>query len=609
LRINAAEVCLLRTSLVLLLLNVSFTVALVIPLYARVAEQTLEARRAQLTRLLADEWEYSLRTRPELATQVGDDRYNDRLSDFSDKAIADDLEHTRQSLARFEAIDVTGFPEEEKLNHALMLRILREALDSAQFKNWEMPATQFGGVHLEYALLAFDSPFRNMKDYEDYLSRLHQIPRGLEQAMGHMRDGLRDHRMPPKYLLEKVSGQAQQIADDPLDKSPFTEPLRKFPDSISEPISQKDRKQLREEIENAVKNLVGPAYAKFAKFVRDDYAPHGRLDPGVWALPDGEAHYRFAVRHQTTTDFTAEQIHQLGLKSVAEIETQMLSIAKAQGFSDLKSFNDHIRQDPKLHAKSGRQLLDLYTQYRDQMYGKLPQLFGRLPKNKLTVVPMESFRSADSVPADYSPGAGDGSRPGRINVNEYAPEKRLLLNVEAIAYHEGVPGHHLQFSIAQELTALPPFRRFNLDLNAYTEGWAFYSERLGKEVGFYQDPYSDYGRLQNEMWRAVRWVVDTGVHSQHWTRQQMVDFFHEHTAMDDQNIETEVDRYIAWPAQALSYKMGQTKILELRARAQQELGAKFDLRTFHDAVLDQGPLPLDLLETKINAWIAAQKLL
>jgi len=609
LRINAAEVCLLRTSLVLLLLNVSFTVALVIPLYARVAEQTLEARRAQLTRLLADEWEYSLRTRPELATQVGDDRYNDRLSDFSDKAIADDLEHTRQSLARFEAIDVTGFPEEEKLNHALMLRILREALDSAQFKNWEMPATQFGGVHLEYALLAFDSPFRNMKDYEDYLSRLHQIPRVLEQAMGHMRDGLRDHRMPPKYLLEKVSGQAQQIADDPLDKSPFTEPLRKFPDSISEPISQKDRKQLREEIENAVKNLVGPAYAKFAKFVRDDYAPHGRLDPGVWALPDGEAHYRFAVRHQTTTDFTAEQIHQLGLKSVAEIETQMLSIAKAQGFSDLKSFNDHIRQDPKLHAKSGRQLLDLYTQYRDQMYGKLPQLFGRLPKNKLTVVPMESFRSADSVPADYSPGAGDGSRPGRINVNEYAPEKRLLLNVEAIAYHEGVPGHHLQFSIAQELTALPPFRRFNLDLNAYTEGWAFYSERLGKEVGFYQDPYSDYGRLQNEMWRAVRWVVDTGVHSQHWTRQQMVDFFHEHTAMDDQNIETEVDRYIAWPAQALSYKMGQTKILELRARAQQELGAKFDLRTFHDAVLDQGPLPLDLLETKINAWIAAQKLL
>jgi uncharacterized protein (DUF885 family) len=582
---------------------ISFAAALVVPLFAQTPKQPLEARRDELNRLLADEWEYTLRTQPELATQIGDNRYNDRLSDFSDQAISDDLEHTRQALTRFEAIDITGFPEQEKLNRALMLRSLHETLDSAQFKDWEMPATQFGGIHLGYASLPFDSPFRNVKDYEDYLSRLHRIPRVLEQATGHMRDGLRDHRMPPKYLLEKVSTQAQQIADDPLDKSPFTDPLRKFPDSISEA----DRKLPREKIESAVKNEVAPAYAKFAKFVRDDYAPHGRLDPGVWDLPDGEARYRFAVRHQTTTDFSADQIHQLGLKSVAEIETQMLTIAKAQGFSDLKSFNDHIRQDPTLHAKSGQQLLDLYTQYRDQMYGKLPQLFGRLPKNKLAVIPMESFRTASSPPADYSIGAGDGSRPGRINVNEYAPEKRLLLNVEAIAYHEGVPGHHLQFSIAQELTGLPPFRKYNLDLNAYTEGWAFYSERLGKEVGFYQDPYSDYGRLQNEMWRAVRWVVDTGVHSRHWTRQQMVDFFREHTAMDDENINTEVDRYIAWPAQALSYKMGQMKILELRERAQKELGSKFDLRAFHDAVLDQGPLPLDILETKINEWITIQK--
>ncbi len=589
----------MQTSLVI----ISFVAALVVPLFAQTPKPTLEARRAELNRLLADEWEYTLRTQPELATQVGDNRYNDRLSDFSDKAIADDLEHTRQALTRFEAVDVAGFPEQEKLNRALMLRSLHETLDSARFKDWEMPATQFGGIHLGYASLPFDSPFRNVKDYEDYLSRLHQIPRVLEQAMGHMRDGLREHRMPPKYLLEKVSIQAQQIADDPLDKSPFTDPLRKFPDSISEA----DRKLQREKIETAVSNEVAPAYAKFAEFVRDDYAPHGRLDPGVWALPAGEARYRFAVRHQTTTDFSADKIHQLGLKSVAEIETQMLTIAKAQGFIDLKSFNDHIRQDPKLHAQSGQQLLDLYTHYRDQMYEKLPQLFGRLPKNKLAVVPMESFRTASAPPADYSIGAGDGSRPGRINVNEYAPEKRLLLNVEAIAYHEGVPGHHLQFSIAQELTDLPPFRKYNLDLNAYTEGWAFYSERLGKEVGFYQDPYSEYGRLQNEMWRAVRWVVDTGVHSQHWTRQQMVDFFHEHTAMDDENINTEVDRYIAWPAQALSYKMGQMKILELRARAEKELAAKFDLRAFHDAVLDQGPLPLDMLETKIDAWIATQK--
>ncbi len=586
-------------------MRTSFVLAWIflIPLLTHAAEKSLEARRAELNRLLADEWEYTLRTQPELATHIGDNRYNDRLSDLSDKAIADDLEYERQALLLFEAIDTTGFPEQERLNCSLMVRSLRDGIEAARFKDWEMPATQFGGIHLGYASLPFDSPFRNVKDYEDYRSRLLQIPRVLEQAMGHMRDGLREHLMPPKYLLEKVSAQAQQIADSPLDKSPFSDPLRKFPDSISET----DRKRLAESIENAVKNQVAPAYAKFAKFVREEYAPHGRLDPGVWALPDGEARYRFAVHHQTTTDVTAEQIHELGLKSVTEIENEMMKIARAQGFPDLKSYNAHLKQDPAVHAESGKQLLDLYTQYRDQMYEKLPQLFGRLPKNKLAVVPMESFRSADGVPADYSVGAGDGSRPGRINVNEYAPEKRLLLNVEAIAYHEGVPGHHLQFSIAQEVTDLPPFRKYNLDVNAYTEGWAFYSERLGKEVGFYREPYSDYGRLQNEMWRAVRWVVDTGVHSKHWSRQQMVDFFHEHTAMDDQNIETEVDRYIAWPAQALSYKMGQRKILELRERAQKELGAKFDLRAFHDAVLDQGPLPLDVLEEKINAWISTQK--
>jgi len=564
---------------------------------------SVEARRAELKKLLADEWEYTLRTEPELATNVGDERYNDQLSDLSDKAIAEHLAHDKEALARFEAVDVSGFPEQEKLNQALMVRTLREGVEGARFKDWEMPETQFGGVHLWYASMPAYLPFRNGKDYENYLARLHQMPGRLDQVMGHMRDGLRDHLMPPKYLLEKVAGQAQQVADAPLEKSTFVGPVRKFPDSVPEA----DRTRLRTAIEDAVKNEVVPAYARFAKFVREEYAPHGRVDPGVWSLPDGEARYKFAVEHQTTTKFTADQIHEMGLKSVAEIEGEMLRIAKTQGYRDLKSFNEHIKQDPALHAKSGQQLLELYSKYRDQMYTKLPELVGKQPKNKLEVVPMEEFRSADAVPADYSPGAGDGSRPGKINVNEYAPEKRLLLNVEAIAYHEGVPGHHLQFSIAQELTGLPPFRRFTLDFNAYSEGWAFYSERLGKDVGFYQDPYSDYGRLQNEMWRAVRWVVDTGVHAKHWSRQQMVDFFHEHTAMDDQNIETEVDRYIAWPGQALSYKMGQMKILELRARAQKELGAKFDLRAFHDAILDQGPLPLDLLETKVGEWIRAEK--
>ena len=339
--------------------------------------------------------------------------------------------------------------------------------------------------------------------------------------------------------------------------------------------------------------------------MRNDYAPKGRTEWGVWALPDGDDRYRFYIRQMTTTDMTPEEIHDLGVKQVAEIETEMLNIARQQGYNDLASFNERIRNDKKLYATSGGQLLDLYNHYTDQMYAKLPQMFGHLPKTKLEVMPMEAFRAANALPADYSIGAGDGSRPGRINVNEYDPTHRLLLNVEAIAYHEGIPGHHLQFSIAQEQTELPDFRRFSY-YNAYSEGWAFYAERLGKEAGFYQDPYSEYGRLENEMWRSVRLVVDTGVHSQHWSRQQMVDYFRQHTAMDEPSIDSEVDRYIAWPAQALAYKIGQMKILELRERARQQLGDRFDLRAFHDAVLADGPLPLDVLEANMNRWTAEQ---
>jgi len=340
--------------------------------------------------------------------------------------------------------------------------------------------------------------------------------------------------------------------------------------------------------------------------VKNDYAPKGRTALGANSLPNGDARYQHYIHELTTTNLTPDVIHQMGLKQVDEIEAQLLAIARKQGFNDVKSFNDHIRQDPKLHGTSGKQILDLYQHYTDQMYAKLPELFGRLPKAKLTVIPMETYRQPSSPPADYSPGIADGSRPGRINVNQYEPEKRLLLNLEAIAYHEGVPGHHLEFSISSELTGIPPFRKYTF-LPAYSEGWALYSERLGKEVGFYEDPYSEYGRLENEMWRSIRLVVDTGVHSMHWTREQMVDYFHKYTAMDEPNVQTEVDRYIAWPAQALSYKLGQMEIVSLREQAKKELGSKFDIRAFHDEILSAGPLPLDILHARVTAWVASQK--
>ncbi|MGA2848144.1 MAG: DUF885 domain-containing protein [Terracidiphilus sp.] len=579
--------------------------ALSLLLASMVSAQTaapLAARRAQLRDAIEQEWQYGLKTSPELATAIGDARYNDQLADRSAEAAERDVQHARASIRLFESIDTTGFPEQETLNKTLMLRQLHDDLDSAQFRPWEMPVNQMNGDHLDLAALPSQMSFNTVKDYENYLARLHAMPHALDQDTANMRQGIEDRLMPPRYLLEKVASEAQDIATKPLAESPFTAPLRHFPSTISAP----DQKRLTQAIEAAVKDEVEPAYAKFASFVRDEYAPHGRTEYGVWSLPNGEAQYRLAVRQMTTTDRSPAEIHAMGVKQVAEIDAQMLALAQSLGFHDLKSFNEHIRKDPEHYGKSSQQIFDLYQHYADQMKARLPQLFGHLPKTPLEVVPMEAYRAPHAVPADYSPGAADGGRPGRINVNEYDPTHRLLLNVEAIAYHEGIPGHHMQFSIAQELPDVPAFRRFS-QYNAYSEGWAFYAERLGKEVGFYQDPYSEYGRLENEMWRSVRLVVDTGVHNQHWSRQQMIDFFHEHTAMDDQNIETEVDRYIAWPGQALAYKLGQMKILELRERAKQALGARFDIRAFHDAVLDEGPLPLDLLDERINTWIAEQK--
>lgn len=567
----------------------------------RGAEDTVQGRRGQLKQALEAEWDYQLRTHPEMATEVGDDRYNNRLNDYSAAAAERDEQHARQAMRIFAAIDTTGFTDEEKLDRDLMLRQLHESIEQTSYKPWEMPEDQINGVHLNIASLPDDMPFRNQQDYENYLARLNQIATVFEQITVNMRAGMQDHLMPPRYLLEKAAAQAQNIANKPVNSSPFLEPAKHFPKSIPQP--EQDR--LRHAIEQAIQQHVAPAYGQLGAFLRDTYAPKGRTQEGIWALPDGAACYRFAVRQMTTTDLAPEQIHAMGLEQVKEIETEMLKVAQSEGFHDLHSFNQHIREDRQLYGTSAEQIFDLYRRYTDQMYGKLPQLVSHLPKAKLEVVPMSQFRAPEAVPADYSPGSGNGTRPGRINVNEYDPQHRLLLNVEAIAYHEGIPGHHLQFSIAQERTDLPAFRRFG-NYNAYSEGWAFYAERLGREVGFYQDPYSEYGRLENEMWRSVRLVVDTGCHAKHWTRQQMIDYFREHTAMDEQNIETEVDRYIAWPGQALAYKVGQMKLLELRARAQETLGPRYSLRGFHDAVLAEGPLPLDVLESVINHWIHEQ---
>jgi uncharacterized protein (DUF885 family) len=562
----------------------------------------LEARRKALTDLLHEQWEYTMSRNPIYASILGDKRYNDKLDDFSQQAIDDNLVETRRFLNRFEAIDTTGFPEQEVLNKELMVRDLKMDLEGARFKPWEMPVTQEGGIHIDAPQLVSILSFTSVKDYEDYITRLNLLPRLFDQTIEQMRKGMAAGLMPPKMLLEKVVTQANGIATTPVDQSPFVHPFEKFPDAIPEA----DRKRLREAGLAAVKGSVIPAYVKFTAFVRDEYAPKGRTEPGAWSLPDGDAWYAFRVKESTTTNLSPEEIHQLGQEQVKEIEARMIAVVNQLGYKDMNSFKSAVDADPKLHAQSREQILDLYRKYEDQMYAKLPQMFGRLPKAKLEVMPVEEFREKEAPDAAYMDGTPDGSRPGHIMVNTGDFAKRTLLDVETTAYHEGVPGHHMQISIAQELPELPLFRQHE-EYTAYTEGWALYSERLGKEVGFYQDPYSYYGHLQDDMLRAIRLVVDTGFHYKHWTRQQVVDYFHAHSSIDEVSVQSETDRYMAWPAQALGYKIGQLEILKLRQYAKDQLGDKFDIRGFHDEVLSGGAIPMDVLSTRIHEWVAQQK--
>ena len=561
----------------------------------------IQLRKQQLSALFDEQWQYEMRVNPEWATALGDNRYNDRLSDHSPEFFKADLEQIRNFLHRFEAINPSGLSQQDQLSRELMIRELREQIGGAQFKPWEMAVNQRDGPQVDLPDLITITPFNNTQDYENYLSRLRQISRAFDQVTANLRQGMRDGLMPPRYLLEKVAPEAEDVAGRAGEDSPFFKPLKEFPSAVP----TAGQKRLHDAALAVISDQIIPAYNRFATFMRDEYAPRGRTEPGVWALPNGDARYRYAIRQMTTTELSADEIHEIGLMELHQTEAEMLELAHKFGFNDLASFNQHVKDDRKLYGTSGKQLLDLYQKYVDDMKPDLPKLFGQLPKANLVAIPMEAARAKNGVPADYTNGTPDGSRPGHINVNEWDPEHRLLLNVEAIAYHEGIPGHHLQISLAQELSDLPAFRQ-HAGYTAFVEGWAFYSERLGKEVGRYQDPYSEYGRLENEMWRDIRLVVDTGVHAKHWSRDQMVDYFHRYTAMDEPNIQTEVDRYIGWPAQALAYKLGQLEILRLREEARQKLGEKFDLRAFHDEVLDSGPLPLNVLHSQVEAWIAEQ---
>ncbi|HUQ99657.1 MAG TPA: DUF885 domain-containing protein [Gemmatimonadaceae bacterium] len=564
--------------------------------------QSVDARVKTLHRLLDEQWQYTLRTSPEFASILGDKRYNDRLSDLSQAAIERDIAQSRVFLKKFEAVNTDGFPVQERLNRDLMVRNLKQGLEAVKFREWEMPVNQMNGIHTDAPQLVTSLSFETIKDYDDYIARLRQLPRAFRQITVQMRKGMAEGLMPPKILLTQVSKQSNEIATQKPEDTPFAVPTTKFPKTFS----AADQQRLRNGIITAIRDSVLPTYRAFTAFVRDEYAPRGRTEIGTWSLPRGEERYAFAVKRSTTTEMTPDEIHALGLREVARIEAEQLVIAKNLGFTSIKAFRDSIPKIGALHPKSREQILDEYRQYENQMGAKLPTLFGRLPRAKLEVMPIEAFREKEAS-TSYNQGTPDGSRPGHVFVNTYDFANQLTINNESTAYHEGLPGHHMQISIAQELPALPPFRQ-QAGYTAYVEGWALYSERLGKEVGFYTNPYNDYGRLDDEMLRAIRLVVDTGIHgSEHWTRDQVLQFFRDHSSLNEAGIQSETDRYIAWPAQALAYKVGQLTILRLREKARQELGDKFSLSAFHDEILGAGALPMDVLEQRMNEWIVRQK--
>lgn len=560
---------------------------------------------ARFDALLERQWQYHLEHNPEFASVLGDRRYNDRWSDYSLTAIAADRAANAAWLRQFEAIDPVTLDQQRRLSLRMMRQQLRDRIDGIDLKTYEMPLEPVGGIHVSLAGISDALPFENAKDYRDYIARLRALPVLIDQLIALSRQGASDGLVQPRYLLQRLPVQIEQIAAPAAAASPFAAPLKRLEQgALATRVGEAERAKLRAQLIAAVDAQVRPAYRKLAAFVREEYAAQGREHEGVWSLPDGDKRYAYAIRTQTTSGYDAEQIHQIGLREVARIEGEMTAIAHAQGYPDLASLRRAVAADRRHFARTGEQILELYRGYIAGMQPMLRQLFGDLPKTPLQVRAMPAYRR-QAPGAEYWQGAADGSRPAIVMVNSNDAEQRSLINIETTAYHEGVPGHHLQISLAQTLP-LPPFRQ-QAGYNAFIEGWALYAERLGKEAGFFKDPYSDYGRLCGELLRANRLVLDTGVHYKRWNRQQMVAFFRAHPSDDEPSLQAETDRYIVWPGQALGYKLGQLQIQALRLQAEQTLGSRFDIRAFHEAVLGGGAMPLELLRERIEAWIAQRQ--
>ncbi|TPV93492.1 MAG: DUF885 domain-containing protein [Myxococcales bacterium FL481] len=553
-----------------------------------------------LHRLFAEAWASRLADDPLFASSVGDSRFAAQLADLSETATLRQMNDARGLLTRLDAIDVASLSRTDQISHHIFRRQLTDRLAEYEFGAHEMALTTGSGFHIEFAHMAPRTVIQTGRDGEDYADRLRAFPRYAAQATARLRRGVARGMVLPAVVLEGYDLTiTAHIVDDP-EASVFWQPLAELPERMP----GEEQQRLRSLVRAAITEAVVPAYQTFAAFMRDEYRPGARASIGASELPDGDAYYAHLIRQFTTLELTAAEVHQIGLAEVRRILGEMHAVMQQVGFGgDLAAFLQHLRTDPRFYAETPEQLLREASYLAKRMDAALPRLFGHLPRLPYGVAPVPDHLAPKYTSGRYIDPAPGSGEPGYYWVNTYALESRPLYTLEALTLHEAVPGHHLQISLARELHDLPPFRRF-LYLSAFGEGWALYAERLGLEAGFYADPYANFGRLTFEMWRACRLVVDTGIHAMHWSREQAVTYMAEHTALSLHDIHTEVDRYISWPGQALSYKMGELTIRRLRREAETALGAQFDIRRFHDVLLRNGAVPLPILEQEVQRYIA-----
>ncbi|MBI4683173.1 MAG: DUF885 domain-containing protein [Nitrospirae bacterium] len=552
----------------------------------------------QLQDYLKDYWEFVLKHNPTFATYIGDHRYNYALEDLSEESLSSQRDYFQDLLSETEKVDAALLTEENNLNRKLLINTLTNNIRMFQYKTHYIPLDHMQGPHIDFPQIIEFHPFKTHKDVEDYILRLKTFTCQIDQVIELLQKGTENGITAFKNIIGHVLMQVETFTKFTPENSPLFSPVQKLKDGFS----NQDIEDISNQVKDAISSGVTPAYKKLHNYLSNEYMKRCRDKEGIWSLPEGGEMYRFYVKYHTTTDLSPEEIHETGRREVARISGEIIKLMKSLGFSgSVREFSAHIKGRGELYPQSAEEIIQGYRDILARMDKMLPEYFGKLPRAKYDLKEIEQYREQAAPAAYYYSPPRDFSRPGYFYVNTFKPEQRPKFDMEALACHEAVPGHHLQIAIMQELEDIPDFRRYG-GSTAFIEGWALYAEKLAKEMGFYQDAFSEYGRLNNEIWRAVRLVVDTGLHFYKWSRDETIKYCKENTGLEDHEIVVEVDRYIAMPGQALAYKIGELKIIELRKKAKNVLGPKFDIKKFHDRLLEKGALPLYVLENVMNKW-------